>query len=176
MAESKGSQQEQEQAAALERLMREKEEQIAALDRMRQETAAQAAELDRLRKEKEEARAEVERARSEFKALSEKIDSEVARAERDTIRQLHAQRKVRIIIPSGRTEHERAPVIVAVNGREFLIVRDREVEVPEGVVNVLSLARELVPVVTEVSGGQRSIRWEDAPRIPFQILGSVEGK
>lgn len=147
--------------------------QAAELERLRRERAEQAAELERLKKEKAEAEAAARRAEEEFKALSETIDADVTRAERDNILQLHAQRKVRILIPSGRSPHERAPVTVGINGREFLIVRDREVDVPEGVVNVLKLAREKVAVASEVNG-QQTVAWEEAPRIPFQILGYVE--
>ena len=83
------------------------------------------------------------------------------------------RRKVRIVIPSGRSKHDRMPVILGVNGREYLIVRDREIAVPEGVVNVLNLAREKVAVPSEVNG-QQVVEWEEAQRIPFQILGYVE--
>ena len=130
--------------------------QAAELERLRRERAEQAAELERLKKEKAEAEAAAKRAEEEFKALSETIDADVARAERDNILQLHAQRKVRILIPSGRSPHERAPVTVGINGREFLIVRDRD-----------------VAVASEVNG-QQTVAWEEAPRIPFQILGYVE--
>ena len=105
--------------------------------------------------------------------LSGTIDAEVSRTERDNIRQLHAQRRVRIIIPSGRSEHERAPVTVGVNGREFLIVRDVEVEVPEAVLNVLALAREKIPV-SAGGDGKLAVTWEEAPRIPYQVLGYAE--
>ena len=108
-----------------------------------------------------------------FKALSDAIDAEVTRTERANVRQLHDQRKVRIVIPSGRSKHDRMPVILGVNGREYLIVRDREIAVPEGVVNVLNLAREKVAVTSEVNG-QQVVEWEEAQRIPFQILGYVE--
>ena len=108
-------------------------------------------------------------------ALSKKVDEEVKRTERDAVRQLHAQRKVKIMIPSGRDPHERAPVAVAVNGREFLIVRDKEVVVPEGVVNVLQLSRERVAVAEE-QNGQQVVHWEEAQRIPFSILGYVEAE
>ena len=143
------------------------------LERLRREQAAQSAELARLRREKQEAEKAAEQAKAEADAISRKVDEEVMRTERDAVRQLHAQRKVRLLIPSGRDPHERAPAPVAVNGREFLIVRDKEVVVPEGVLNVLKLAREKLAVAVE-KNGQQVVSWEEAQRFPFQLLGYVE--
>lgn len=154
----------------LERLRRERDD----LEKLRQEKAAQEAELDQLRQEKAQAEADARRAKEDAEELSRRLDEEVARTERDIVRQLHAQRKVRILIPSGRNSHDRAPVIVGVNGREFLIERDKEVVVPEGVVNVLNLAKEKVPLSSFDQSGQQSVRFDEAQRIPFQILGYVE--
>ena len=153
--------------------MAENRNEQSELERLRREQAAQSAELARLRREKQEAEKAAEQAKAEADAISRKVDEEVMRTERDAVRQLHAQRKVRLLIPSGRDPHERAPVPVAVNGREFLIVRDKEVVVPEGVLNVLKLAREKVAVSTE-QNGQQVVSWEEAQRIPFQVLGYVE--
>ncbi len=144
------------------------------LDQLRREKAAQEAELDQLRWEKAQAEAGAKHAREDADELSRRLDEEVARTERDIVRQLHAQRKVRILIPSGRDSRDRAPVIVGVNGREFLIERDKEVVVPEGVVNVLNLAKEKVPVSSFDQNGQQSVRFEEAQRIPFQVIGYVE--
>ena len=151
--------------------MAENRNEQSELERLRREQASQSAELARLRREKQEAEKAAEQAKAE--AISRKVDEEVMRTERDAVRQLHAQRKVRLLIPSGRDPHERAPVPVAVNGREFLIVRDKEVVVPEGVLNVLKLAREKVAVAVE-KNGQQVVSWEEAQRIPFQVLGHVE--
>ena len=144
---------------------------VAELERIRKENEAQAAELEALRREKEEAEAAARKAEAEARALSSKIDEEVARAERDNIRHLHAQRKARIVIPSGRDEHERAPVPVAVNGREFLIERDKEVDVPQAVVNVLNLAQETVPARNDAGD---AIVWKDVPRIAYTLIGFID--
>lgn len=153
--------------------MAENRNEQSELERLRREQAAQSAELARLRREKQEAEKAAEQAKAEAEAISRKVDEEVMRTERDAVRQLHAQRKVRILIPCGRDPHERAPVPVAVNGREFLIVRDKEVVVPEGVLNVLKLAREKLAVAVE-KNGQQVVSWEEAQRFPFQLLGYVE--
>lgn len=83
---------------------------------------------------------------------------------------LRRQRKVRILIPSGRDPHEQCPVPVGVNGRSYLIERDKEVPVPESVLHVLNLAVEMVPVVSE-DGGYRVVGFRHTPRVPVQVLG-----
>lgn len=83
---------------------------------------------------------------------------------------LRRQRKVRILIPSGRDPHEQCPVPVGVNGRSYLIERDKEVAVPESVLHVLNLAVEMVPVVSE-DGGYRVVGFRHTPRVPVQVLG-----
>jgi hypothetical protein len=54
-------------------------------------------------------------------------------------RELRAQKKIKIMIPSTETQHE--PVPVQINGYAFLIERDKEVLVPESVVEVLRNAQ-----------------------------------
>lgn len=87
-------------------------------------------------------------------------------------RQLGRQRKIRIRIASGRDSHERCPVPVAVNGREFLIERDKEVEVPEGVLNVLLLANMQV-AETGTMARQSVTSFHSAPRFALTVLGPV---
>lgn len=87
--------------------------------------------------------------------------------------QLHKQVHMRIRIPSGRSEVDRSPVPVGLNGVHYLIQRDKEVIVPKGVVNVLLAAQEEVPVVEE-HGGQRTVHFTKAQRIPVTILGECE--
>lgn len=89
----------------------------------------------------------------------------IAKSERDNIAALHAQKKVKIIIPSGKSQAEQCPVPVSINGREFLIMRDIEVEVPKAVVDVLELATEMVPMVDEAN---RITQFRAAPRFPFR--------
>ncbi|MEG1610983.1 MAG: hypothetical protein RR317_07345, partial [Bilophila sp.] len=73
--------------------------------------------------------------------LTKEEDAELAQAvvrqENDNTKILNAQRRVRIVISSGRDSHEQCPVTVGVNGRAYLIERDKEVEVPESVLHVL---------------------------------------
>lgn len=100
-------------------------------------------------------------------------DAEVSRQERLIRKQLQEQRKVRIIIASGKDARERCPVPVAVNGREYLIVRDTPVDVPTGVLNVLDLAVEQIPEVVEEHGQSRTT-FREAPRFSYKILGYVD--
>jgi hypothetical protein len=91
------------------------------------------------------------------------------------VKQLKAQRKVRILIPSGRGGGERAPVPVSVNGHAYLIVRDKEVEVPESVMHALELAQEDMPVEEhDPVTGRQQIRFEKAHRFPFRLIGYVD--
>ncbi|MDR1685219.1 MAG: hypothetical protein LBR82_02055 [Desulfovibrio sp.] len=91
--------------------------------------------------------------------------------EQEIAQLLKGQRKVKIMIQSGRTPSEQCPVALAVNGREFLIKRDVEVEVPEAVVNVLRLAVEQQPIVDiQPSTGEKNIGYKSVARFPFHIL------
>jgi hypothetical protein len=83
---------------------------------------------------------------------------------------LRQQRKVKILIPSGRGPGERAPVPVAINGCEFLIVRDKAVEVPESVVHALDLAVENVAESTVDSHGREKVHFVQAPRFPYRVI------
>lgn len=138
------------------------------------------AELKRLRAEVKKAEAEAQAAKEEkealeakLKAQSDAIDSEVARQEESIRRQLRSQRKVRIIIASGKDPQDRCPVPVAVNGREYLIVRDKPVDVPQGVLNVLDLAMEQVAEVVD-EGGQNRTVFQPAQRFSYRVLGYVD--
>ena len=104
---------------------------------------------------------------------SRAVDKEAERQERQNRQTLAQQRKVRILIPSGHDEQGRCPVTVGVNGYAYLIERDKEVLVPEGVVNVLKLAKESTAVRIE-ENGQIRVDFRESPRYPMQILGYEE--
>lgn len=73
------------------------------------------------------------------KARIEPVDESSIDNTREVASELRKQKKAKIMIPS--TEHDREPVSVGVNGYVFLIQRDKEVEVPESVVQVLRDAK-----------------------------------
>lgn len=99
-----------------------------------------------------------------------------AAREREIIAQLKRQRKVKLVIASGAESHERSPVPVAVNGREYLIERDKEVLVPEAVANVLALARKQVCERVDDGRGTPRMVFREAPRFSYQILGYADGE
>lgn len=88
-------------------------------------------------------------------------------AEKKAKEQLRAQRKVRIMIPSGRGPGEQAPVEVGCNGQHFLIVRDVEVDVPLGILNALRDAVEQIPQFDEQG---RVKGWTKAMRYNVQVI------
>lgn len=103
------------------------------------------------------------------------LNTEVLRQERASVAALGRQRKARVLIASGRSAHEQCPVMVGVNGRSFLIERDKEVLVPESVVHALELAVEQVPVLETDNGGNARIQgFRAAPRFPVRVLGYEE--
>lgn len=102
-------------------------------------------------------------------AESADLDRSVARQESANTRTLNAQKRVRILIPAGRSKHEQCPVPVGVNGRAYLIERGVEVDVPESVVHVLNLAVEQSPVLD----GERVTGFRSVPRYPVQVLGEA---
>lgn len=103
------------------------------------------------------------------------LNTEVLRQERASLAALRRQRKARVLIPSGRSAHEQCPVMVGVNGRSFLIERDKEVLVPESVVHALELAVEQVPVLETDNGGDARIKgFRPAPRFPVRVVGYEE--
>lgn len=133
------------------------------------------AELAQAKADAADATARAEKAEADAKAAAEAsaaTDAEVSRQESQNKRLLAEQRKVRIVIPSGRDIHERCPVPVAVNGREYLIVRDKEVDVPQSVINVLNDAVESVPV-EEGDGPIKRVVFRQAQRFAFSIKGYV---
>lgn len=91
----------------------------------------------------------------------------LAKAESQAQAQLRAQRKVRIMIPSGRGPGEQAPVEVGCNGQHFLIKRDEEVEVPLGILNVLRNAVESVP---QFDAQGRVTGWTQVMRHNVQVV------
>ncbi|MFI3270825.1 MAG: hypothetical protein R3Y11_01805 [Pseudomonadota bacterium] len=102
-------------------------------------------------------------------------EATIKAVEKTAVKQLHAQGKLRIIINSGAGSHEAAPVRVGVNGREYVIKRDVEVDVPKGVVNVLRRAKEKVgTMVDNAQTGRRHMEFRDKNRFSFQILGPVD--
>ncbi len=127
-----------------------------------------------LEKRLAEERAQKEEAEKLAKEKSDQLDMQVSQQEALIARQLRKQRKVRIVIQSGRTDHERSPVPVAVNGHEYLIERDKEVDVPEGVVNVLKLANEQVAQTTD--GAQVNTTFHTAARFAYRVLGHIDPK
>lgn len=153
-------------AAEVERLKAEAE---AA----RNEAAKAKADADAAKAEARAAEEEKARAEEELQATLKNVDREVSRQEAAIKRQLQSQRKVRIVINSGKEPKDRCPVPVACNGREYLIVRDKPVDVPQGVLNVLDLAIEQVPTVMEEGGQSRTI-FEPAQRFAYRVLGRVD--
>lgn len=140
-----------------------------------EELDALKAELAQAKADAAEATARAEKAEADAKVAAEAsaaTDAEVARQEAQNKRLLAEQRKVRIVIPSGRDIHERCPVPVAVNGREYLIVRDKEVDVPQSVINVLNDAVESVPV-EEGDGPIKRVVFKQAQRFAYSIKGYV---
>lgn len=113
-------------------------------------------------------------AEAEAKAKAEREAQSKAKAEREALKnersaqaQLKGQSKIKIIIASGRDSGEQAPVPVGVNGQHYLIERDKEVEVPKGVLNALNLATELVPTF-DVHG--RVERYVKAQRFNVTVI------
>lgn len=118
-------------------------------------------------KAKDEAKA-LRKRNKELEDAAKKLDGEVTIAERSGREQLRRQSKVKIVISSGRTPSEQAPVMVACNGHEYLIVRDKEVEVPIGILNVLRLAQESVP---SYDSHGRVTAWKQAMRHNVRVIG-----
>lgn len=139
----------------------------------KQEAEAAKARTLKAEREARAAREEAEAAEKKLKEQSDAVDAEVSRQEETILRQLHSQRKVRIIIASGKEPQDRCPVPVAVNGREYLIVRDKEVDVPQGVLNVLDLAVAQVAEDTE-EGGMIKTVFRPAQRYSYRVLGYVD--
>ncbi len=137
----------------------------AEVDKAKAEAAAATARA-------EKAEADAEAAEREKAAINASADAEVARQEAQNKKLLAAQRKVRIVIPSARGPHERCPVPVGVNGREYLIVRDKEVDVPQAVVSVLNDAVESVPV-TIGEGEMKRTEFKQAQRISYKVVGYI---
>ena len=101
------------------------------------------------------------------------VDQQVVEEERKAIAQQKGSRKVRIRIPSESRGAGSSPVPVGVNGVGYLIKRDEEVEVPEGVWNVLMEAKESI-FETYEEYGQKKTRFREANRFPVQFLGYVD--
>lgn len=102
---------------------------------------------------------------------SERLNQSVQKSEAQAVAQLRQQRKVRIVIPSGRGEHEKCPVALGVNGQSYLIERDKEVDVPEAVIHALDLAVEKQPVVNADPVTRESIMsFVPVPRFPYRVM------
>lgn len=161
--------------------MSEKNDSQKELEKLKAEMAALEAENAALGKELSDAKTEMQKAREEAEKAealareqSAKLDARVAKEEALIIEQLKRQRKVRIVIASGQSAHERCAVPVGVNGREFLIERDVEVDVPEGVLNVLDLA---IANIGEIGSGQMaSTDFHKTSRFAYRVIGYVDPK
>lgn len=144
--------------------------QNARLAKEAEEAKAQAREAE---KHAEEAQEEAEASKVLLAEMDAKVEAEAARQEALIARQLKEQRRVRIVIPSGRGPSGRAAVPVAINGKPFSIPRDTEVDVPQGVLNVLDLAKELVPEMEDVNG-QAHVSFREVNRISYHVKGIVD--
>lgn len=105
---------------------------------------------------------------------SDDKDIDAAVVEKQVVAQLHRQKHFRLVINSGRDAQDRCPVFLAVNGREYLICRDKEVVVPEAVVNVLNDAVEMKAVSSQGEDGQTVVSWKPAKRFSYSVLGESE--
>lgn len=163
-----------EQTLSLEAKYKAELEELKAQNaRLANEAEAAKAQAREAEKQAEEARDEAEASKALLAEMDAKAEAEVARQEALITRQLNEQRRVRIVIPSGRDPSERAPVPVAVNGREFLISRDKEVDVPQGVLNVLDLAKERQADIQEVNG-QAHVTFREANRFSYRLVGYID--
>ena len=87
----------------------------------------------------------------------------------ETRRVLRAQKKRKIVIPS--TEREKDAVVVSINGYVYNIPRDKEVEVPDGVIEVLRNARiKSYSVRKREEGEGNELIEQEVARVPFQTV------
>lgn len=77
------------------------------------------------------------------------------------------EKRIKILIPSSGEFDGKDDVFVSANGRDYQIMRDVEVEVPEIVVNVLRDAKK-TDHITDKAG--RIIGSREVARFPFQTL------
>lgn len=175
---SQGKQDTAARAAAKENDNQNKQDKAAQEETMSAGTTAQAeletlrAELEAEKKKTADAEAAKQAAESKLASMGNEAEEQAAKEEEVLARQIRAMRKVRIVIPSGKSEKERFPVPVQVNGQAFLIKRDEEVNVPEAVCSALDLAVECVPVVVG-EGENRRTEMHSAPAYPYRKLGYV---
>lgn len=112
----------------------------------------------------------------EVKELKQRIATmELENAERlkDTgISEASSKRRVRIRIAEAHDENEPPRVFVGVNGRAYYIMRNRDVDVPPEVVEVLNNAiQERVGKHIDEKGVEAGIEFIEAHRFPFVNLG-----
>jgi|Deesub1362B_J571_1020462.scaffolds.fasta_scaffold49338_2 hypothetical protein len=93
-----------------------------------------------------------------------KVESSV---EPDVKAEASSATKTKIRIPSHEGPSGSDDVFVSVNGRDYLIQRDVEVEVPAAVLSALSNA-VITDYVTDKDG--RIIKERLIPRFPYQVL------
>lgn len=105
---------------------------------------------------------------------SQSIDREVLETEQKVKKQSKTARRARIRIPSENSGPGMSPVPVGLNGVGYLIKRDEDVEVPEGVYNVLMAAKQQVCEIYE-EYGQKKTRFRETQRYPVVFLGYVDG-
>lgn len=87
----------------------------------------------------------------------------------ETRKVLKAQKRRKIVIPS--TERDKDAVVVSINGYVYNIPRDKEVEVPEGVVEVLRNAKmKIYTVKTREDGEGNELIEQEVARVPFQTV------
>ena len=138
----------------------------AEVEQLRAELAAQ-------KKRADDAEAEKAAAETKIADMSKEAEAQAAKEEAALTKQIGMQRKHRIIIHSGKSESERFPVAIGVNGHEVIIERDKEVDVPEAVCGVLDLAVQHIPVTTG-SGINRKTTIMKSPTYPYTKIGPVD--
>jgi len=125
----------------------------------------------------ERLRAENEGFKKEFKTLKgNKAKSDLPKPEgaetfiEDTRDILNKQKKYKIMIPS--TERERDPVQVSINGYAYNIPRDKEVAVPQSVLEVLNNASHTVYTIKKRAEGEEGNELvpQEVRRFPYQSV------
>lgn len=163
-----------DQTASVEAKYKAELEELRAQNaRLNNEAETAKAQAREAEKQAKEAREEAAVSKALLAEMDAKVEAEAARQEALITRQLKEQRRVRIVIPSGRGPSGRAAVPVGINGKPFSIPRDKEVDVPQCVLNVLDLAKELVPEMEDVNG-QAHVSFREVNRISYHVKGIVD--
>jgi hypothetical protein len=149
------------EVAQLKAQLAEAEAGKAAAEKAALDAQAQATEALQMAEDAEKKVAATEAAAAE--ALK-KIPDKSEAAEQETLAALRKQKKYVLTINS--TERSAGPVPLGVNGVGYLITRDTETLVPEGVINVLNLSVE-GNAVQEEQGGQVVTRFQSTKRFSY---------